>query len=424
MDSSRFIGPTTGRLHARSVPPVENVDRRISVGVVSVPARGTDEGRLVLAASAIHGPAGRAGLRRVGRVNLNKTGDLVGKHRFDLVPSDVQDCAVQAALLSDISTWSVNCSFSGAGHVLGAQPFDHNAAVTGRNVAGSDVRPMLPGSGLPGLDSGNAALCLRPTNGTAFAAGCDTLRLPGGTLMPGNLCRKFVGGAIREHKRDGDATVNPNGDAVVCGFGVNQAANADLPAENGSGDGCFTDTSFYGTRQSVAKPSDLWQPNPAPTAVNLFNSDLSAGKREGVMHTLLLRLRVSAKPLPRTAVCFVKSLQGALLGRDVHSPDKVKLGSQGGQFARLCDIVEIVARVFLVAPPMVVALLKGKVPDQTAHTSELRHQRHLIGSWAQLVCETTVFHFKINRKNKMQCQDMEYGFLPGPKAGVSTAVIR
>ncbi len=424
MDSSRFIGPTTGSLHARSVPPVENVDRRVSVGVVSVPARGADEGRLVLAASAIHGPAGRAGLRRVARVNLDETGDLVGKHRFDLMPADVQDCAVQAALLCNVPAGGVNRSFSGAGHVLGAQPFDHNTAVTGGNVAGNDVRPMLSGSGLPGLDGGNAALCLRPTNGTALAAGCDTLRLPGGSLMPGNLCRELVGGAIREHKRDGDATVNPNGDAVVCGLGVNQAADADLPSENGSGNGCLADASFDRARQSEANPSDFWQPDPAPTAVDLLNPDLSAGKREGVMHTLFLRLRVSAKPFPRAAVCFVKRLQRALLGRDVHSPNKVELGSQCCQFASLRDVVEIVAGVFLIAPPMVAALFNGKVPDQPAHTSEPRHHRRLIGRWAQLVCEATEFHIKLYGKNKMQRQDRESGFLPGMNAGVSTAGIR
>ncbi len=73
---------------------------------------------------------------------------------------------------------------------------------------------------------------------------------------------------------------------------------------------------------------------------------------------------------------------------------------------------------------LVHALLKGKVPDQPAHARELRHQRRLIGRWAQLVCEATEFHIKLYGKNKMQCQDRERGFLPGIHAGVSTAGIR
>lgn len=43
LDSSRCIICPKARLHARSVPPVENVDRCFAIGIVPVPARGADE---------------------------------------------------------------------------------------------------------------------------------------------------------------------------------------------------------------------------------------------------------------------------------------------------------------------------------------------------------------------------------------------
>ena len=89
--------------HRRRVP-TQNVNRRVAVGVVPVPARGATELRLALARSAVHGPAGRAGLGRKGWIDLHDAGRLVEQHRLDLVPAGVEDGAVEAALLGDVAT--------------------------------------------------------------------------------------------------------------------------------------------------------------------------------------------------------------------------------------------------------------------------------------------------------------------------------
>jgi len=49
----------------RSVPTVENILRRVQIGVVPVSTGGADKDRLALATSTVHCAAARAGLGRI-----------------------------------------------------------------------------------------------------------------------------------------------------------------------------------------------------------------------------------------------------------------------------------------------------------------------------------------------------------------------
>ena len=85
----------------RSVLPPADVNRCVVVGVGLEAACGADEARLVLAASTVHGSAGRVGLRGVVRPNLDHCTAarlaLVGK----LLKGKVVDGAADASRLAE-----------------------------------------------------------------------------------------------------------------------------------------------------------------------------------------------------------------------------------------------------------------------------------------------------------------------------------
>lgn len=134
MDSTRFIGPITGSLHARSVPPVENVDSRIPIGVVDMPARGTHKGCLVLAAPFVYGSTDRACLGTKSGINLNQVSAFIGKHLFNLEPPNIQDDPVKSAFLSNVLTWGFNRSLRTLCHILGSKALDNNSPILSGNA--------------------------------------------------------------------------------------------------------------------------------------------------------------------------------------------------------------------------------------------------------------------------------------------------
>ena len=421
MASSRFIAGRTAQLDARSIPPVENVDRSVAVGIVSVPAMSADEGRLVFAAPAVNCPAGRAGLRSVGGVNLDQAGRLVGEHSLDLMPADVQDRAVEPALLCDVLPRSGNRSGSGSRHVLGAEPLNHGGAVVAGDPSGSFVRPMFADAGNLGLELGNTALGLGVTNGTTLAAGRNTLGFAGLALNGVDLGRQGVSRPIGQHQGNGDTAINANGAAVVGLVAFEQAADGNLPAERCADDSRLTDAAFHVASAAELDPADLGELYAPPAAVDLFDFDLAASKAKGVVNALALGLRITALALPRAAVSLVKVFQGALKRGGVHGPHEINVGTENCQFAGLRHIIKVVTSKRLILPPVVAALLKCEVPHKTAHASKLAESFSLFLRWTQSVCVAAKSHIKLDVGGvvpsfKWQCP----AFLPGLKAGVSS----
>ncbi len=396
--SSRFTGTRMGSLHARSVPPVENNDRGIAISIVSMPASGADKGRLVLAALAVHGPTGRAGLRRVGRIHLHEPRRLVGKHRLDLVPTYIQDGAVKSALLCDADKGGAS------GHVLGAQPLDNDRAILASDGRRGLMRPVFAGTGLPCLDGGRAADRFKPALRSSLAPRHYPLCRAVPALQHRELSGQSIGGPVRKHQRDSDATIDPDRAARVSDIGIDFAPYADLPPERCARDNGLADMANDRPRHAELDPSDLGEFYPPPSPADFLDSKIPTMEAEGVIYAFPLRSGVSGLPLPCAPEGFVQVLQGTLLCRLTDIADKVELSPQERQFPRLRNIVEIVARRCLVAPPVVAALLKGKVPYQTAHARKLSEKRGLFRRRAQWKSETAKNHIKLFAKDTCPCQ--------------------
>lgn len=375
--------------HRRRVPTQDH-DRSVAVGVVPVPTRGTAELRLVLSRSAVHGPAGRAGLGRKGRVHLHETMRLVEQHRLDLVPADVQDGAVQSALLCNVPARLRDGAGGRGRHVLRAQPLDHDCSVATGNLRRGLVRPVLADAGLLGPQGGNPALCLGVTNGATLPPGSDALRLADAPVQVGHAGGQAVAGAVREHQGDGHAPVDADSAARVGNISVDQATDGHLPAQGGAADRRLSDRSYQRARQAQLHPADLGQADTPPAAVDLLEGNLAPSVAESVVDALLLRLRIAALGFPRAAIGFIQRLQRALQGRDVNRAHKIDLGPKRGQFAGLRHVVQIVARADLVVPPMVAPLFQRDVPHKATDPGEPGEGIRLLCCRIEPVGETAI----------------------------------
>ena len=199
-------------------------------------------------------------------------------------------------------------------------------------------------------------------------------------LQPLDLMRQFMGTAVRQHQRNSHAAVNPHRGSVVSLFTFYQAADgrarhADLP-----------DAALDRARQAELDPADLRQTDLTPTRRQFLDTDFPAGVAEGVVDAPLLRLRITAEPLPRAMVGIIRRFEDALQRGDMHVADEIELCTEVREFAGLRNAGECVAGAFLVKSPVVPALLQRQVPDEAANAGELRHQSCLLFRGAQRVC--------------------------------------
>lgn len=418
MNSSRFISRATASLHEqrRSVPPPFYIDRRIQIGVTPEPTGGAGEALLALARSTVHCAATRAGLRRIGRIDLDQVSGLVEKQPFDLVPSDIQDGSVEATLLGDVH------ELGPLGHIFRAQPLDNDSSEASSNVGCGLVRPVLSDSGALGAESGNTTLRFGVTAGAALAAGGGSLSTPDAAVEVSQRWRQIVCGAIGQHKGHGHAPVDANCPARIGHGTFNQASNTDLPTERGSGDRCLSDFPVDWSSVSILDPADFGDADTGPAAVDLLNANLATCKGKGIINALLFWLWVSALRFPRPAIGFIERLEGALQRRHMHGPDEIKISPQCGQLTGLSHVIEVVSRSRLIVSPMVSALLKSEVPDKTADASKLPHGIRLLGCWAKRVCKASVSHIKQYRKCSMLVQ-YQFTFLPVINDGVSSEAV-
>lgn len=120
---------------------------RVDVRVLFVPAGNTAKLRLRQTASRVNRPADRTGLRAVCGGDLDEISssprELVAKHRDERSPSGIQDGPVQAGLLLDPASRSIDRPLGTFGHVRHDELFDHHTAVALGDAMGLDVKDVI-----------------------------------------------------------------------------------------------------------------------------------------------------------------------------------------------------------------------------------------------------------------------------------------
>jgi hypothetical protein len=396
VDSSRFVARPLARLHARSVPPVQDYDRRIAVGIVSVPARGADEGRLVLAAPTVRGSTGAAGLRRVGRIDLDQASGLVSEHDIDLVPTYIEDGTIETALLRDIAAGRGDGSSHAGCHVLCTQPLDDHRAMPTADISRRGVCPMLADARLARPEFSNAAIGFGVARRAAFAATGNALSFADTLVQDINASRQGVARSVRQHHRHGYAAINAYGTGNGRAIFGQLAADTDLPFQSGARNCHLDDIAPNWPCVAELHPADLGKADARPAAVDLLHTDLASVERKGVAHALALELRIAALALPRPAECFVQRLQRALLRLLRYRAHEIHFGAKFRKLSRLRHVVEIVAGRSLKIAPVIEPLIQREVPHQTTDTSKLLEQDSLFGSWSERVSIASKLHIKLN----------------------------
>ena len=80
-------------------------------------------------------------------IDFHQSPGLVGQHLLELVPSDIEDTSVSAAVLSNVATRGIERAPVGPGHVPGLEILDHDGAVGSRDEGGHAMRPVFPNTG-------------------------------------------------------------------------------------------------------------------------------------------------------------------------------------------------------------------------------------------------------------------------------------
>ena len=404
LSSSRFVTSPTARLHARSVSPVKDHDRSVAVGIVPMPARGADEGRLVLAASAVHCPAGRAGLGRKGRINSYEGMRFIPQHFLNLVPAYIQDGSIQSALLFYVSPWGIHRTAARSCHVLCAQPLNDNCSILTGNGCGCFVRPVLSDTRLPCLEGSNSPLGLGVTSRPALSPRSNALRLADAPINVSNAGGKAVARSIGEHERNRYASINSNRASRIKLVCVDHTAKADVPAQSIAGDRSLSDIPQDRSRQPKLNPSHLRKPDPAPSTIDDFKANVAPVEAKSIIDAFLLRCGIASLSLPRSAVSIIKGHQRALKANSRCSADKIELSTKLGQLTRLRDVIQVVASNGLISTPVISALFKSKVPNQATDTRILAEYFGLIVAWMQRICEAAIDHKQLNMRGASKCQ--------------------
>jgi len=381
------------------------VNSSIVIGIVSETAGSTDEGRLVFTAQAVKVSAGRAGLRRVGGIDFHDPKCFVEKHRFDLVPSDVEDSAIETAFLSNVLAGLLNRSACGFCHVLCTEALDNDRAVTPGNLCGRLVRPMLADAGLSGLEGGNPTKGLGVPHRAALTPTGNALGFADAPFQQSDSVWKPVCRSIGKHQRDSNASIYADCAANVLNVSINLAPDGNLPTESGSANGDLGHPAFEIAGHAELDPTDLRQPNATPAMVYALNQDFTPIEGKGIIDALLLWLGKSSKALECTPVGIVQRLQSVLLSRLAAIADKVYFGPKCRQFPRLSDVIQIVASPSLVVPPVIATLFKRKVPYQPTNTRDMTKLFSLTRRRSQCECETSKNHIKLYRMFNITSQE-------------------
>ncbi len=372
---------------------MKDIEGGIVIGIGMEAACRADEGRLVLAASTVHGSAARTRLRGKARVHLHDTMGFVEEQRFDLVPAHVENSAVEPTLLCNVSAGLLHGSGSTGGHVSGTQSLDNRSSVVPADVGCRFVRPVLADTSGLCLECYNALASKGVTVRTPLATCENPLCLTCLSLDDVEPFRQHVNCAIGEHERHRHAPINADrtlgrkvADVAVL------ATDTDLPSEGPKADGRFRQFARQVPRHAELDPAYLRQTDTAPAVVQALNGYLASVEGEGVVHAFLLRLRMAAKALEEATVSIVQRLERVLLAGLADSADKVCVAAERRQFPCLRHVVQVVAGSGLIVPPVFAALLKSKIPHKTADARELKEGFLLQGVGLEPICEATKRH--------------------------------
>lgn len=404
----------------RSVPPSEYHQRGIRVRVVQMPARGTNEARLALATALVHGSTDRACLRTEDGIDLDKVEGLIMQHGLNLEPSDVQNGAVKAALLSNVLSRLFERTLRAFAHIGGAKALNHNGSIAARNIGRCPVRPIFPDASLPGFETRSAFQCLGVALRATLAPTASLLSALVERLDGGYGLRKRNHLAIAQGKRRGNATVDAYGGTNVRDIPVNQAPNADLPSKSGTGNGSLSNVALNGTGATELHPADFGELHAAPLGIQLLDCDFTTNEAKGIVHAFALHLRKASATGEEVPERGIKVLQNALLRCLAYLTHKIELCTKVFKLPSLRNVIEVVARTGLVLPPPRFALFERKVPDKTTDTSVLSELLLLWCGRLKPVCKTPENHIKLIVFFPSDVNS-QVRFLPILKGGVSSA---
>lgn len=365
IDGSRFSGPAIPILHAhRRRASAQYVDSRVRVGVGSETTVSTGEAGLALATSLVDGSTFRAGLRRVGGIDLHERPaalfKLVRKDVREGAPPLLQDGAVKAAL-----------PLAASGHVLGFQVFDCREA----KAVNKNFRRLVPP-----LSSASADFCCDAREASALFA------IP---VRPSNAARQRTLSSLLsaiemqqigrgQHLAGGksESVSDPAIDTYswqIAGlvWRLNSANNRGVPISRDLGDGHVQRVTFQPTGMAKANPTKVRYSNLPPARIYLSQSDVFRLNSEAVVYTFLSELRKvvrAAEEQTKSAIQVSKCLRKGIAR---HICDPFNFRSQRCDLLALANEVQLVASRALEFTPPVPALLKGQIVNQPCDAREM-----------------------------------------------------
>lgn len=373
----------TLHVQQRCVPPPFDIHRSIDVGVVGMATRDASEARLALAAPCINNTARGAGLaREPSRDSHDLTAPflhLVGQDRCELVPTCVQDHAVETSFLAHVPTGLGDGAARRGSHLTCLQIFENSHAAASRYVESGPVVEVSPNASLSGLEPGDTSLCSLPTLRPSLATGHDPLCFPLGRFdqpKTPRQCQHFAG---REGERCHYTPIDADNPRTRRGrLAFNLAREGDVPAGGIKADGRILQSTPHRSSVSKLYPAYFRQANGGPLRVQASCFDLTAWKAEGVIDASLSWARIACPSREEALERPVQVAKCLLLAGNVYGSDPIEFASQPSKVCGLQDI----ANAVLSAPSR--SLLKCEIVDKTAHARELLEQVFLLGQRNQL----------------------------------------
>ena len=126
--------------------PAQNVLGSVHVGMLAVTTGNALEDRLALAAFGVNGPARRARLRGIGRVDGHQRAatflHLVAEHDGEAAPALRENASVEAGFGPDVPPWLFDRPARRGSHVLDLQILEHDRCEAARNIERDAVLPV------------------------------------------------------------------------------------------------------------------------------------------------------------------------------------------------------------------------------------------------------------------------------------------
>lgn len=384
---SRFDGRATASLHGhqRRASPQDN-QSSIRVGIGAESAFDTGEGSLALTASAVHGSAGRTGLRAVGGIDLDERPaalpQLVRQFFSKGAPALVENRAIEPAFASP----------AGA-HIRDFQIFHNHRPETRSDVPAYAMLPVGARAGDLGGDAGDAAQSLPAPIRSLRSAAEDTLSAPLLPIQPRQIgkAETLAVGQCEAHR---DSTVDADARMFVGrSFVFDLAGKANVPAQDISTDGSADNSATNSSCVTIADPSNLGDSHFAPAPIDPARRKVATLEAETVVYALLPRCRKTSasKKLPESIVKVAKSI-GQRICRYGGYP--INFGPQFRDLAALTHKIESASGCRPILPPKIPPLLQAKIVNEARCTHPSVEGSFLFGGYRQAVSKRAMNHDK------------------------------